>query len=139
MIPMRERSAQWFFVWRIFICGAMFMLAARFMPGAMSVEQFGSAAYDIPAETWSMGFMAGSALAAYGIHINGRWRWSAVFRIVGYLFLLTLFAVLVVSAMSAPYGMQTVIFGGVFFVPELARFLRINMQDFGARWRNGAR
>ena len=139
MIPMRERQTQWFFCWAMFLCGAAFLIASRTVPSAMSIKQFGALAYDIPAETWAMGYMSASALSAYGIHINGRWRWSAVFRIAGYVALLSMFCVLIWSAWSAPYGMQTVVFGGLFFVPVIVWFLRINLSDFGARWRNGTR
>ena len=139
MLPMRERPTQWFFCLRMFICGLAFYAAATMVPTAMTIEQFGKVAYDIDAETWGIGFMSASALSIYGIHINGRWRWSAVLRILGYTALLTMFLVLTFSALTAPFGTPTVVFGGLFFIPDLVRFLRINTCDFVERFKNGAR
>ena len=139
MNPMIDRTDQWRFCLRIFTCGLLFYAAAKLWPDAMPVEVYGHLAYDIAAETWSMGFMSASGMVAYGIHINGRWKWSPVLRICGYLMLLMMFAFLVGSAIQAPFGAVIVIFGGVFFVPMVIGFLRINLVDFIGRMTHGAR
>lgn len=137
LMPMRDGGDQWRFVWRIFACGLLFYIAARAWPDAMPVQVYGQMAYDIDAETWSLGFMSASGMAAYGIHINGRWRWSPVLRLSGYLLLLMMFAYLVGSAITAQFGAVVAIFGGMFFIPMLVGFLRINLADFLARFNNG--
>jgi hypothetical protein len=120
-------------------CGAGFLVAARIAPEAMSSNVYGQAAYDIDAETWAMGFVAAHMLVLYGIHINGRAAFSPALRVVGYLFLLAMFGYFIVSAMAAPDGMIVVIFGGLFFVPSILRYLRINLSDAVARVRHAAR
>lgn len=135
---MIDRMDQWRFCLRIFACGLLFYVAAKVWPDAMPVQVYGQMAYDIAAETWALGFMSASGMVAYGVHINGRWRWSPVLRIVGYMILLMMFAFLVGSAFHAPFGAVVVIFGGLFFVPMVIGFLRINLMDFIARVTYGA-
>lgn len=106
-------------------------------PGAMSPEQFGWMAYDIDAEVWGFGFMSASGLSAYGIHINGRWRWSPYIRIVGYLILLVLFGILAISGLGAKYGFQTVIYAVAFFGFGIAGYLVDNVVDLRRRIAHG--
>lgn len=131
---MRDRSDQWSFALRMLTCGFLFFIASSVWPEAMPEDVYGSMAYDIDAETWSLGFMAASGLLIYGVLINGRWRWSPVLRIAGLSMLLAMFVYLVVSALHAPYGSVIVIFGGLFFVPEILIFLRSNVRDLAARY-----
>jgi hypothetical protein len=134
MRAMRDRSDQWSFALRMFGCGFLFFVASSVWPEAMPIGVYGEAAYDIDAETWALGFMAAAGLVLYGVHINGRWRWSPLLRIAGHGFLLAMFAYLVASALFAPFGSVVVIFGGLFFIPELIGFLRSNVRDLAVRY-----
>jgi hypothetical protein len=134
---MRDRSDQWAFAWRIFACGMLFYIAASIWPDAMPVMVYGEMAYQIEAETWALGFMGSSALLAYGVHINGRWRWSPCVRVAALLFMLALFAYLVASAVMAPAGSVVAIFGGLFFIPMIVGFLKTNLRDLRVRWSYG--
>ena len=136
---MRDRSDQWAFAWRIFACGMLFFVASSIWPEAMPADVYGDLAYQIEAETWSLGFMGASALLAYGVHINGRWRWSPLARITGLGFLLAMFSFLVWSAIHAPAGSVVAIFGGLFFIPMIAGFLWTNIRDLRVRWSYGRR
>ena len=137
MRPMRDRSDQWSFALRMFACGFLFYVASAVWPEAMPVGVYGETAYDIDAEIWALGFMAASGLVLYGVHINGRWRWSPALRIAGLMVLLAMFAFLVASALFAPFGSVIVIFGGLFFIPELIGFLRSNVRDMVVRYGRG--
>jgi hypothetical protein len=77
--------------------------------------------------------MAAAGMVLYGVHINGRWKWSPVLRIAGHFLLLSMFAYLVASALFAPFGSVVVIFGGLFFIVELIGFLRSNVHDLAVR------
>jgi hypothetical protein len=136
---MRDRADQWAFAWRIFACGMLFFIAASIWPEAMPSEVYGEMAYQIEAETWALGFMGASALLAYGVHINGRWRWSPTVRVTALMFLLGMFAYLVASAVTAPAGSVVAIFGGLFFIPMIAGFLKTNLRDLRVRWSYGRR
>jgi hypothetical protein len=83
--------------------------------------------------------MGASALLAYGVHINGRWRWSPAVRVTALMFLLGMFAYLVASAVTAPAGSVVAIFGGLFFIPMIAGFLKTNLRDLRVRWSYGGR
>jgi hypothetical protein len=131
---MRDRSDQWSFGVRMFGCGLLFYIASAVWPEAMPEGVYGTMAYDVDAETWALGFMAASGMVLYGVHINGRWKWSPVLRIFGHFFLLCMFAYLVASALLAPFGSVVVIFGGLFFIPELIGFLRSNVRDLAVRY-----
>jgi hypothetical protein len=48
-----------------------------------------------------------------------------------------MFAFLVASALFAPFGSVIVIFGGLFFIPELIGFLRSNVRDMVVRYGRG--
>ena len=115
----------------------LFYIAASIWPDAMPVMVYGEMAYQIEAETWALGFMGSSALLAYGVHINGRWRWSPCVRVAALLFMLALFAYLVASAVMAPAGSVVAIFGGLFFIPMIAGFLKTNLRDLRVRWSYG--
>jgi hypothetical protein len=133
MAPMRDRKDQWVLAWELALCGLTFFVLGHAWPEAMHPDTYGMLAYDIDAETWGMGFLAGGVIWAYGVHINGRWRWSAVLRVAGVSGLLGLFGYLIVSAATAPGGAVIVIFGSIVFVPRLLRHLRTNIRDLWVR------
>ena len=137
MVLTKNRSEQLFFAWRVFLCGLAFFIASAFWPSPMAPAVYGIAAYDIQAEAWAVGFMSSSALVLWGVTINGRWYYSPFVRMTGFAALLVMFLVLSISAMSAPMGSVVVIFGGLFFVPDCIRFLRLNIIDAMARHDTG--
>jgi len=133
MRPMRDRTDQLSFAIRVFLCGLLFYIWSSMLPGAMAPEVYGQAAFDIEAETWSIGFMSAAGLILYGVIINGRWRWSPILRLLGFFALLLMFTVLVLSSISAQFGSVVAIFGGLFFIPEIVGFIRVNILDMVAR------
>ena len=133
MTPMRDRRDQLSFAARIFLCGLLFYIWASMMPGAMAPEVYGQVAFDIEAETWALGYMSASGLIMYGVIINGRWRWSPILRLLGLFALLLMFIILVLSALTATFGSVVAIFGGLFFIPEIVGFIRVNILDMVAR------
>lgn len=134
MHPMTlDRPSQWRFALSIFVIGVCFMFAAVFAPDVMTPAVYGDWAYDVDAEAWAGAFIASSALVLYGLHINGRWRFSPVIRAAGYLSLTALFFSIGVSSFFAENGLHLVIFAWVYFVPQCVRFLRISIVDMRRR------
>lgn len=133
MTPMRDRSDQLNFAVRIFLCGLLFYVWSVMMPNAMPVDVYGKTAFDIQTSVWALGFMSAASLVLYGVIINGRWRWSPLLRLTGFSAILFMFAVLVVSALTAPYGSVVAIFGGIFFIPGIIGFIGKNIMDMVAR------
>lgn len=131
---MRGRGDQLFFAASMFTIGAAIYLLAMLSPGVMTPEEFGQVAFDIDAETWALGFMGSAAAVIYGVTINGRWRWSAAFRLAGFASLGVMFGTLALSALTAPHGAAVVVFGALYFVPRVLVFIRSNIADVLARW-----
>ena len=132
-----ERQSQWRFAFRTFLVGFAFFVMAMNFPDAMKANVFGLMAYDIPAETWSAGFMGGPMLVMYGLHINGRWFWSPMLRAAGYMTQLCLFSLVGLSALTADDGAHLVPWVALFFIPEIAFFLRISFVDMRGRFARG--
>lgn len=137
MIPMQHRSLQWDFAWRIFFAAALFWVGMTIYPAAMGSEVYGAWAQTFEAEAWAGGYMGGSLLVIYGIHINGRWRWSPFLRIAGYSVLLALFAALAASSFFAPTGVVIWAFTVPCFIYPCYRYLRENVSDAVVRWQYG--
>lgn len=131
---MRGRGDQLFFAASMFVIGAAIYILANVSPGVMTPEKFGQVAFDIDAETWALGFMGSAAAIIYGVTINGRWRWSACFRLAGFASLGVMFGTLALSALTAPHGAAIVVFGALYFVPRVLVFIRSNIADVLARW-----
>ena len=130
-----ERAKQWRSAWSFVACGLLFLAMSNIEPKAFSPEIYGYWAYQTPAEIWSAGFMVAGMFWVYGLHINGRAPlFSPVLRIIGVGMLLALFLMLIWSALTAPYGTIVVVFGGLFFVPELVRDLHVNLRLWLFRW-----
>lgn len=121
------------FAIRVFLCGVLFYLWSAMRPDAMSAEVYGQIAIDIADHVWALGYMSASGLVLYGVVINGRWKWSPILRLLGFFALLFLFLVLVISALTAPFGSVVAIFGGLFFIPEILNFIRVNIMDMVVR------
>lgn len=139
MIPMQDRGLQWCFGWQVFFSSALFWLGMILYPNALGAAVYGSFAQTFQAEAWAAGFMGSALLLIYGIHINGRWRWSPVLRIAGLSLLTLLFSGLVASSLSAPTGVVIWAFTIPCFLYPCFRFLRLNIIDAQARWRNGGK
>ena len=136
MIPMQRRNAQMEFAIQIFASAWMFWLGLLVFPEALGAHVYGEMAQSIQAEAWASGFMGASLLLIYGVHINGRWRWSPFLRIAGLILLALLFAALALSSFSAPAGVVIWAFTIPCFLFPCLRFLRLNVMDARARWRN---
>lgn len=132
-----DRAAQLRFSVKMFVFGVFVMIAAKLTPDALNPEVFGRMAYDVDEETWAMGFMGFAMMVLYGLHINGRWRWSPMLRCGGYVGLIALFATLGLSALQSEYGLVIAMFIAVLIMPEYLRYLRINISDAIARIRYG--
>lgn len=129
---MHDRLGQLFFGAAMFLIGLAIYLTASIVPETMTPDQFGQVAYDIDAETWASGFMGAAAAVIYGVAINGRWRWSGVFRLVGFASFGVMFGTLFLSALSAPSGSAIVLFAP-YFVARSVLFIRTNIADLIAR------
>lgn len=134
MKPMAARAEQLFFAFAMFVSGAGLYLLARMSPGSMTPEQFGQLAYDVDAETWALGFMASAAAVIYGVVINGRWRWSGLFRLAGFVSFGVMFGTLIMSALTAVGGSAVVLFAAPYFFARVVWFIHSNVADIVARW-----
>jgi len=139
MRPMGDRRDQWWFVWKMFGSGLLFYLATTLWIDVMPPEVYGAMAHNIQSSIWSLGFMSSSGMVIYGISINGRWRWSPLLRIVGYVMLLMMFSFLAVSSLFSQYGAVVLIFSVVYFIPTIASFIKVNIDDLTARWGDESR
>jgi len=139
MRPMISRRDQWRFVWKMFGTGLLFYLASTMWTDVMPAEVYGEMAHSIESAIWSLGFMSSAGMVIYGISINGRWRWSPLLRISGYIMLIMMFGFLAVSSLFSQYGAVILIFSVVYFIPTITSFLRVNIDDLTARWGNESR
>ncbi|SEU03544.1 hypothetical protein SAMN04489858_12077 [Paracoccus homiensis] len=135
MIPMQHRPLQWDFAIRIMAASALFWLGMAITPDPLGPSVYGHMAQNVEAEAWAAGFLGASLMVLYGCHINGRWRWSPVLRIAGYVILTVLFLLLTYSSFSAPSGVVIWSWTLPCFVWPCVRFLRLNIIDAGRRWR----
>lgn len=70
----------------------------------MPAEVYGEWATRWPAEWWALLIMGASTIYIVGIFINGQWRWSPVFRVIGSAAHVTIMAAFVRGAFGATYG-----------------------------------
>jgi hypothetical protein len=70
----------------------------------MPAEVYGEWVTHYPAEWWALLIMGASTVYIVGILINGHWRWSPVFRVIGAGAHVTVMAAFVVGAIGATYG-----------------------------------
>lgn len=139
MIPMQNREYQWFYCWQVLISSILFWVGMILYPDALGAQVYGATAQVFQAEAWAAGFMGASLLVIYGIHINGRWRWSPFLRILGFSLMAAMFSALVFSSLSAPTGVVIWAFTIPAFLYPCLRFLRLNILDARVRWQNGRR
>jgi len=139
MRPMGDRRDQWWFVWKMFGSGLLFYLATTLWVDVMPPEVYGVMAHNIQSSIWSLGFMSSAGMVIYGISINGRWRWSPILRIAGYIMLLMMFSFLAVSSLFSQYGAVVLIFSVMYFIPTIASFIKVNIDDLTARWGDESR
>lgn len=137
MIPMQRRNAQMSFALQIFAAAWIFWGGILLYPDALSAAVYGAMAQEVQAEAWAVGFMGSALLLVYGVHINGRWRWSPFLRIAGLLLLTALFSALTLSSLSAPTGVVIWAFTVPCFLFPCLRYLRLNIADARTRWRHG--
>lgn len=134
MIPMRNRRNQWVFAWQVFLSATLFWLGLILYPEALGAQVYGDIAQHVQAEGWAAAFMGSALLVIYGIHINGRWRWSPTLRLTGFGLLAFLFSGMVWSAVGAPTGVVIWAFTIPCFLVPCVRFLRQNIFDARDRW-----
>ena len=83
----------------------LFYLTATLQDGqVMPAEVYGAWVTQYPAEWWASLIMMASTTYIVGILINGHWRWSPIFRVVGAAAHVTIMSAFVVGAMGATYG-----------------------------------
>lgn len=70
----------------------------------MFPQQFGELAVSGEVEAWAGMQLCGSLFMAFGLLINGRWRWSPALRLVGSVIVAALTSVLAYSASTATEG-----------------------------------
>lgn len=70
----------------------------------MYPQQFGDLAVSGEVEAWAGMQLCGSLFMAFGLLINGRWRWSPALRLVGSVIVAALTSVLSYSASTASEG-----------------------------------
>lgn len=130
-----HKAYLWRFAQGVFIVGLAFLVLSVGWPGAMRPEEYGRAAYAIPAEIWALGFMASSGLIIFGLHINGRKPlFTPVLRMIGVGFLIFQYIYLAASSWSAPGGAVIFVFSVLFFLPMLAHFFYADLRLLLARW-----
>lgn len=115
----------------------LFYLSAKLQTDAiMPAEVYGAWVTEYPAEWWAILIMAASTIYIVGIVINGHWRWSPAFRVLGAAAHVTVMSAFVLGAWGAPFGDFFVLICLVIGVMHLA-FLGWNLGDlaraFGRR------
>lgn len=88
----------------IFACAVLFWAGAAVDLATMEPNVFGPISTMVDVEAWVGMQMAGSALFAMGVMINGRWRWSPVLRWIAATALAVEFGTFTYSAALAPQG-----------------------------------
>lgn len=92
---------------------AFFTLAASGV-NMMFPDQFGDLAVSGEVEGWDGMQLCGSLFMAFGLLINGRWRWSPALRLVGSVIVAALTSVLAYSASTASEGAAFMVYCGGF-------------------------
>jgi len=101
----RHGDSQLVMQWCTLGLSVLFYLRAVLSEGqVMPAEVYGAWVTDYPAEWWAMLIMGASTIYIVGIVINGYWRWSPVFRVIGSGLHVTVMAAFVVGAFGAAYG-----------------------------------
>ena len=130
-----HKSYLWRFASGLLSVGVAFFAMSLLASDVMSLDQYGAMASAIPAGIWALGFVAASGLVLQGLHINGRKpKFTPLIRLLGLLFLLMLFAVLTLSALTARGGDTIVVFSALFFIPHLLHFIRADLRLLIMRW-----
>ena len=134
IVPMRDREELMEFSKGILLCGTAFLVWSTLHPSAMRPTEYGRWAYDIDAVIWSSIFIVLPGMVAYGCHINGDWRWSPALRLVGLILLFMAFGFLAISAAFSGGGSVVVVFGVLFFMRHLVRFIRADIRHLRHRY-----
>jgi len=106
----RHKSTQAAFGLLALFYGFAFFGAAIAGWNAMLPQQFGEISVSGEVEAWAGVQLSASVMLALGLLINGRWRWSAVLRMVGAGFITLICGILSYSAFSAPEGVAFTIY-----------------------------
>ena len=136
MTPMQRPQSQRNMSVRVMASAALFWAGSLMSPNAMGPSIYGEIAFSFEIEAWVSGFILGAALLAYGVTINGAWRFSPLLRIVGLSILLALFSALAWSAFQAPSGVIIWSWSIPCLLWPCANFLRLNLVDVWRRWRD---
>lgn len=136
MTPMQRPQSQRNLACRVMASAALFWVGSLLSPNAMGASIYGDLAFAFEVEAWVSGFILGAALLAYGVTINGAWRYSPLLRIAGLSILLVLFSALAWSAFQAPSGVIIWSWSIPCLLLPCANFLRLNVVDVSRRWRN---
>jgi len=107
----RSKSAQAAFAAMAFFYGAAFLLVSGvFGMSAMSPGDYGSIAVGFEIEAMAGVQLSGAMMMICGLLINGRWRWSALARLIGSVVITALCLGLSYSAVGAPNGWPVAIY-----------------------------
>lgn len=107
----KSKSAQIAFAALAFFYGAAFLAVSGVLGfSAVSPSQYGEAAVGFEIEAMAGMQLSGAMLMITGLIINGRWRWSALARMLGALVIVSLCAILAWSAASAANGWPVAIY-----------------------------
>ena len=107
----QSKSAQVAFALMALFYGAAFlMVSGVFGMSAVSPADYGDTAVGFEIEAMAGMQLSGALLMLIGLMINGRWRWSALVRLIGAAVITSLCALLAWSAVSAPNGWPVAIY-----------------------------
>ena len=97
------------------VAGAAFLAVSLFLPDVMSPDVYGHMAYSIPAEIWSLCWMASGTLGMVAVTKNGNWRSSSLMKTLSYMATISLYILIGLSAATAPLGAHVALFGLLIF------------------------
>jgi hypothetical protein len=114
------------------LLAVLFFVAAKLKDGPVMPEAiYGEWVVSIDAEAWAVSIMLASVVYLVGIIINGNWRWSPAFRLIGATWHVFTLGAFTVGSGAALYGDSFALGCFVFALVHL-RFAYWNMCDL---WR----
>ena len=99
-----HKSAQWMYALLALFFGVAFFVLGTAGLQAMSPEDYGELAVSFEIEHMAGVQLCAALMMTFGLLFNGRWRWSAAFRLAGAIVVVALCAMLAWSSAFAPNG-----------------------------------
>lgn len=116
------------------LTGLLFLVLAVFTPDVMAPTVYGEFAYSIPAEAWALAWANSGIVVMVATTKNGSWRQSPALKIAGHCSIASLFAIVGVSAITAPHGAHITAFSFITFVPAHGVLALAAWRECKARW-----